>query len=67
MDTHQRRPGPDPMDATSDPSVDGTTRVSAIIGSDEFVERVRRAMTIGVRRAMEENAALQRQSKNPNS
>ncbi|HTW71475.1 MAG TPA: hypothetical protein VME47_16430 [Acetobacteraceae bacterium] len=61
-DLHLRRPVP--TEAAYDPHADGAARASAIIGSDEFVERVLRAMTIGVRRAVEENAALQSQSPN---
>jgi len=65
MDTDQRRPRRESPDTISDSPADGAAKASAIIGSDEFVERVRRAMTTGVRRAIEENAALQRRPKNP--
>ena len=62
MDTEPNLPRQEPADATSDRHADGAAKVSGIIGSEEFVERVRQAMTIGVRRAMEENAALQRRT-----
>ena len=44
--------------ATSQPNEAG--RASAIIGSEAFVERVLRAMPEGARRAVAENAALEK-------
>lgn len=51
-----------PSNATSTtPAAQGgeAGKASALIGSEEFVGRVLRAMTLGVRQAVEENAALQ--------
>jgi len=65
MDADHPPSRPDQVDAVSDRHAKAAGNASAIIGSDEFVERLRRAMAIGVRRAMEENAALHRQTEKP--
>ncbi|HEY1932834.1 MAG TPA: hypothetical protein VGG99_12540 [Acetobacteraceae bacterium] len=46
-------------------SAEELAQASAIIGSDAFVERVLRAMAVGARQAIEENAALERRPEKP--
>ncbi len=60
MDTDPHQPLPSiGQSASTARQGDKAGKASAIIGSEAFVERVLRAMTLGAREALEENAALE--------
>ncbi len=66
MDTDLHQPAPSvAQTATSTPRGDGAGKASAIIGSEAFVDRVLRAMTVAARKAVEENNALETRPAKP--
>lgn len=66
MDTDPHQPTPNAAEpATHEMQDGGAGKASAIIGSEAFVERVLRAMTLGAGQAIEENAALEHRPAKP--
>ena len=66
MDTDLHQAAPSASEAaTSAPKGGKAGTASTIIGSEAFVARVLRAMTLGARQAIAENAALEHRPANP--
>jgi len=66
MDNDLHQPLPGNATATTPVAQDGEAgKASALIGSEEFVARVLRAMTLGARQAVEENATLKSRPAKP--